>query len=86
MTTMEWIKSQIAILTVGSSHGKKLWKMENIRLLVLDTQRWRQSRRGTAGASPHQTNPAHILELDIVGTGYAVDASIRTGEYKLHVE
>lgn len=28
----------------------------------------------TAGASPHQTNPAHILELDMVGTGYAVDA------------
>lgn len=48
--------------------------MENIRLLVLDTQRWRQSRRDTAGASPHQTNPAHILELDMAGTGYAVDA------------
>ena len=48
--------------------------MENIRLLILDTQRWRQSRRDTAGASPHQTNPAHILELDMVGTGYAVDA------------
>ena len=28
----------------------------------------------TAGASPHQTNPEHILELDMVGTGYAVDA------------
>ena len=28
----------------------------------------------TAGASPHQTNPAHILDLDMVGTGYAVDA------------
>ena len=28
----------------------------------------------TAGASPHQTNPAHILNLDMVGTGYAVDA------------
>ena len=28
----------------------------------------------TAGASPHQTNPAHIMELDMVGTGYAVDA------------
>lgn len=28
----------------------------------------------TAGASPHQTNPAHILELDMIGTGYAVDA------------
>jgi len=28
----------------------------------------------TAGASPHQTNPAHILELDMLGTGYAVDA------------
>ena len=28
----------------------------------------------TAGTSPHQTNPAHILELDMVGTGYAVDA------------
>lgn len=37
MTTMEWIKSQITILTVGSSRGKKLWKMENIRLLVLDS-------------------------------------------------
>ena len=28
----------------------------------------------TAGASPHQTNPDHILNLDMVGTGYAVDA------------
>ena len=28
----------------------------------------------TAGASPHQTNPAHILDLDMLGTGYAVDA------------
>lgn len=28
----------------------------------------------TAGASPHQTDPAHILDLDMVGTGYAVDA------------
>ena len=28
----------------------------------------------TAGASPHQTNPAHILELDMLGTGYALDA------------
>ncbi len=28
----------------------------------------------TAGASPHQANPAHILNLDMVGTGYALDA------------
>ena len=28
----------------------------------------------TAGASPHQTNPEHILKLDMLGTGYAVDA------------
>lgn len=28
----------------------------------------------TAGASPHQTNPEHILNLDMIGTGYAVDA------------
>ena len=28
----------------------------------------------TAGASPHQTNPEHILNLDMFGTGYAVDA------------
>lgn len=28
----------------------------------------------TAGASPHQTDPGHILKLDMVGTGYAVDA------------
>ena len=28
----------------------------------------------TAGASPHQTNPAHIVNLDMVGTGYAIDA------------
>ncbi len=28
----------------------------------------------TAGASPHQTNPEHILNLDMVGTGYAIDA------------
>lgn len=28
----------------------------------------------TAGASPNQTNPAHIVNLDMVGTGYAVDA------------
>ena len=28
----------------------------------------------TAGASPHQTNPEHILRLDMIGTGYALDA------------
>lgn len=28
----------------------------------------------TAGASPNQTSPEHILQLDVVGTGYAVDA------------
>ena len=29
----------------------------------------------TAGASPNQAKPEHILALDMVGTGYAVDAS-----------
>lgn len=28
----------------------------------------------TAGASPNQASPEHILRLDMVGTGYAVDA------------
>ena len=28
----------------------------------------------TAGASPNQARPEHILKLDMVGTGYAVDA------------
>ena len=28
----------------------------------------------TAGASPNQSGPEHILKLDMVGTGYAVDA------------
>ena len=28
----------------------------------------------TAGASPNQAQPEHILKLDMVGTGYAVDA------------
>ena len=28
----------------------------------------------TAGASPNQSAPEHILKLDMVGTGYAVDA------------
>ena len=28
----------------------------------------------TAGASPNQATPEHILKLDMVGTGYAVDA------------
>lgn len=28
----------------------------------------------TAGASPNQANPQHIVDLDMVGTGYAVDA------------
>ncbi len=28
----------------------------------------------TAGASPNQTSPEHIVNLDMVGTGYAVDA------------
>ena len=28
----------------------------------------------TAGASPSQAQPEHILQLDMVGTGYAVDA------------
>ena len=28
----------------------------------------------TAGASPNQTTPEHILMLDMVGTGYALDA------------
>ena len=43
----------------------------------------------TAGASPNQASPEHIVDLDMVGTGYAVDAfgeviaAIRTGEYQL---
>ena len=28
----------------------------------------------TAGASPNQANPQHIVDLDMLGTGYAVDA------------
>ena len=28
----------------------------------------------TAGASPNQAKPEHILKLDMVGTGYALDA------------
>ena len=28
----------------------------------------------TAGASSNQANPEHIVDLDMVGTGYAVDA------------
>ncbi len=28
----------------------------------------------TAGASPNQVNPEHIVDLDMVGTGYAIDA------------
>ena len=28
----------------------------------------------TAGASPNQAKPEHILKLDMVGTGYAIDA------------
>ena len=28
----------------------------------------------TAGASPNQATPQHIIDLDMVGTGYAVDA------------
>ncbi|MBO7601978.1 MAG: SDR family oxidoreductase [Bacteroidaceae bacterium] len=28
----------------------------------------------TAGASPNQANPEHIVNLDMVGTGYAIDA------------
>lgn len=28
----------------------------------------------TAGASPNQANPQHIVDLDMMGTGYAVDA------------
>lgn len=28
----------------------------------------------TAGASPHQTNPQHIIRLDLVGSAYALDA------------
>ncbi len=28
----------------------------------------------TAGASPNQASPEHIIDLDMVGTGYAVDA------------
>ena len=28
----------------------------------------------TAGASPNQTNPEHIVKLDMIGTGYALDA------------
>lgn len=28
----------------------------------------------TAGASPHQTNPQHIIDLDLVGSAYALDA------------
>ncbi len=28
----------------------------------------------TAGASPNQSNPEHIVKLDMIGTGYALDA------------
>ena len=28
----------------------------------------------TAGASPNQAKPEHIVNLDMIGTGYAVDA------------
>lgn len=28
----------------------------------------------TAGASPHQTNPAHIINLDLIGSAYALDS------------
>jgi len=28
----------------------------------------------TAGASPHQTNPQHIINLDLIGSAYALDA------------
>ena len=28
----------------------------------------------TAGASPNQTSPEHIVKLDMIGTGYALDA------------
>ena len=28
----------------------------------------------TAGASPHQTNPQHIINLDLIGSVYALDA------------
>ena len=28
----------------------------------------------TAGASPHQTNPQHIIDLDLVGSAHALDA------------
>lgn len=31
----------------------------------------------TAGASPSQASPEHIIDLDMVGTGYAVDAFAR---------
>jgi hypothetical protein len=27
----------------------------------------------TAGASPNQTSPEHIIKLDMVGTAYAID-------------
>ena len=28
----------------------------------------------TAGASPHQTDPAHIINLDLIGSAYALDS------------
>ena len=28
----------------------------------------------TAGASPHQTNPQHIIDLDLVGSAHALNA------------
>lgn len=31
----------------------------------------------TAGASPNQTKPEHILNLDMIGTGYALDAFVK---------
>jgi hypothetical protein len=27
----------------------------------------------TAGASPNQTSPEHIIKLDMIGTSYAID-------------
>lgn len=89
MTTMEWIKSQIAILTVGSSRGKKLWKMENIRLLILDSglaymiaKRINQLQAMKAAATTWKERRARINTISpgVIVTPLAYDEFVAAGD------
>ena len=78
--------SEKALERVGEDFHRSGYDVETMVVNALmkhsvEAFAWRAAELGpvmyfidTAGASPNQANPEHIVDLDMVGTGYAVDA------------